>query len=143
MTQFFNRKSETATRRRLRSEMPDAEFRLWQKLRSGQIAGARFRRQYSIGPYVVDFCSPRLKVVIEVDGDSHYQEGEQERDASRQHFIESFGFTVMRCTNDDVRHNLEGVLEAIWQRLEETRATNPLTPLRKGGTNVLDIWRKL
>lgn len=128
MTQFFNRKSETTTRRRLRSEMPSAEFQLWQRLRSRQIADARFRRQYSIGPYIVDFCCPRLKLVVEVDGDSHYSEGAQERDAERQRYIEGFGFRVARCTNNDVRCNIEGVLENMWQLVQDARGKNPPGP---------------
>jgi very-short-patch-repair endonuclease len=55
MTEFFNRSSEKDLRRRLRKELTPAEAELWSRLLRGQLRGHRFRRQYSIGPYCVDF----------------------------------------------------------------------------------------
>ena len=89
MTQIFNRSSDTEKRRRLRREGPLAEQRLWLRLRNRQLMGYRFRRQYGIGPYVLDFYCPGLKLAIEVDGDSHFEAGEYDRE--RQRYIESLG----------------------------------------------------
>jgi very-short-patch-repair endonuclease len=68
---------------------------------------------------VVDFYCPALKLAIELDGDSHFQLGEQEKDGQRQKHIESFGIRFLRFRNSEVRENLRGVLEAIWRKVEE------------------------
>ena len=93
MTQIFNRQSEKETRQALRISLPTAELILWSKLKNRQICGRRFRRQFSIGRYVVDFYCPELKLAIEVDGYSHYQPGEQERDETRQRSSNLSGFS--------------------------------------------------
>ena len=111
MTKVFNRTTDNAKRRRLRSEMPRAEVLLWSKLRGRQLADLKFRRQYSVGRYVIDFYCPGAKLAIEVDGDSHFGDGAESRDARRQKYIEAFGIRFLRCTNDDVFNNIEGVLE--------------------------------
>lgn len=71
MTLHFNRQSERDKRRALRSDASAAEKKLWQRLRAGQL-GAKFRRQYSVDAYVLDFYAPRSKLAVEVDGDSHF-----------------------------------------------------------------------
>ena len=71
MTLHFNRGSQRAKRKALRRNASDAEQRLWQHLRGKQL-GTRFRRQYSVDVYVLDFYGPRSKLAIEVDGDSHF-----------------------------------------------------------------------
>jgi len=113
MTKVFNRASEKSERRQLRSKMARAEVLLWSKLRGQQVGGLRFRRQYSVGPYVLDFYCPQAKLAIEVDGDSHFGDGAEPRDARRQSYIESFGIRFLRCTNADVYDNIEGVIEEI------------------------------
>ncbi len=70
MTKLFNQNWSLERRRELRGNMTDPEKRLWAGLRQ-RILGAKFRRQFGIGPYIVDFYSPINKIVIEVDGDSH------------------------------------------------------------------------
>ena len=84
MTEVFNRISEKAVRQSLRKALPAAELILWSKLKSRQVNGWKFRRQFGVGPYVVDFYCPALKLAIEIDGDSHFQPGEHERDEKRQ-----------------------------------------------------------
>ena len=113
MTQFFNRSEEKAKRRLLRNDLTAAESVVWSKVRSKQVHGLKFRRQYSIGPYVVDFYCPARKLAVEIDGDSHYIAGSNEYDAQRQTFIESFGIRFLRFTNREVHQNLDGVLEEI------------------------------
>ncbi len=77
MTEIFNREAERGIRQSLRNTLPAAELMLWSKLKNRQICGRKFRRQFSVGPYVVDFYCPTLKLAIEIDGDSHFQPGEQ------------------------------------------------------------------
>ncbi len=111
MEKLFNRASEKNTRRKLRSTMPPAEVALWRQLRLRQISGCKFRRQASIGKYIVDFYCPEKKLVIEVDGDSH--SGNETYDKQRQKYIESFGIRFLRFTNIDIFETLEGVVEII------------------------------
>ena len=113
MTEFFNREAEKDIRRTLRASMPKAEVLLWSKLRVRQLSGLKFRRQYSIGPFAVDFYCPELKLAIELDGESHSQEESLQRDAERQEYIEGFGIRFLRFTNDEIYDNLEGVLMEI------------------------------
>lgn len=120
MTPIFNRPSEKERRRSLRNSLPPAELILWSKLKSRQICAQKFRRQFSIGPYVVDFYCPALKLAIEIDGDSHFQPGEQEKDRNRQRFIESTGIRFLRFRNVEIRENLRGVLEAIHRTIGES-----------------------
>ena len=111
MPRVFNRKSVKDRRRELRNNMPDAEVLLWQQLKGRQLLGYKFRRQYSVGEYIVDFFCPELRLGIELDGDSHFEEGAKEYDAGRDRFIQSFGITMNRYLNTDVYENMDGVLE--------------------------------
>jgi very-short-patch-repair endonuclease len=93
--------------RAMRAEMTDPERRMWfeclQKLKG------RFRRQRPIGRFIVDFYSATLKLVIEIDGESHATPEALAYDAERTHFLQSQGLTVLRFTNHEVMQNLEGV----------------------------------
>ena len=80
MNEFFNRESETDKRRQLRASMPDAEVILWSRLKGRQLLGCKFRRQYSVGSFVIDFFSVEIKLGIELDGESHYQPGAADYD---------------------------------------------------------------
>ena len=75
MVRVYNRTSEKARRQLLRRETPSAEEILWSKLRRRQMLGYKFRRQYSVENFVVDFYCPRARLAIEIDGDSHFQMG--------------------------------------------------------------------
>jgi very-short-patch-repair endonuclease len=126
MTRLFNKTSEKEKRRVLRKNMPPAETILWSKLRGKNLNGCKFRRQYSIGPYIVDFYSPQLKLAIEIDGESHFVVGALQRDQVRQAFIESADVTVLRFTNCDIYDRLEGVVEKILEKIPETHLPQPL-----------------
>lgn len=75
----------------------------------GNSLGYKFRRQYSIGQFVVDFCCPELKLIIEIDGETHYNEAIYIKDQKRQQYLESLGFTVKRYLAEDVIKNAEAV----------------------------------
>ena len=119
MTQFFNKTSEKEKRRSLRNNMSPTETLVWSRLRYNQVLGYKFRRQSSVGPYVLDFYCPALKLAVEIDGDSHFVAGAIEYDQRRQAFIESFGIHFLRFTNREVNHKLEAVLEKICQVVQE------------------------
>jgi very-short-patch-repair endonuclease len=80
--------------------------------------GEKFRRQHGIGHYIVDFYCPALKLVIEVDGDSHFTEDAQRYDRERNKFMSSLGMTTLRFKNDEVMSNLEGVCQSIQQQID-------------------------
>ncbi|MCZ7540238.1 MAG: DUF559 domain-containing protein [Anaerolineae bacterium] len=94
-----------------------AEDVLWQRLRNRRIQGAKFRRQYAIERFIVDFVCLDHCLVIEVDGSVHEQQ--QEVDAIRQEFLEEQGFRVLRFTNDEVLRSLEGVLDVVHETLAQ------------------------
>jgi very-short-patch-repair endonuclease len=121
MTKLFNKTSEKLKRRQLRSNMTKAEALIWQKLRCKQIENCKFRNQYSVERFVLDFYSPEIKLAIEIDGESHFQEGAAHYDKERQIFIESAGIKFLRFTNNQVYENLNGVLETIAQEIRELR----------------------
>ncbi|MGH8541355.1 MAG: endonuclease domain-containing protein [Stenotrophobium sp.] len=95
----------------LRKRQTDAEFLLWQKLRNRQLAGCKFRRQYSVGPFIVDFACIEAKLVIELDGGQHVELADQ--DQARTEYLQRCGFRVIRFWNDQVFKEAEGVLQAV------------------------------
>ncbi len=124
MNEFFNREDQTSKRRELRGSMPNAEVILWSRLKGRQLLGCKFRRQYSVGTFVIDFFAVEIKLGIELDGDSHFQPGALEYDRKREQFIESFGIRIVRVLNSDVHDNLDGVLEMIGREVDRRRGEN-------------------
>ena len=114
-------RSLTPLARTLRREASGAERRLWQGLRRKQVGGFRFRRQVILGGFIADFACFEARMVVEVDGATHSTDEEMARDAARSAALTAQGFDVLRFTNDDVRRNLDGVLETIRLRLTELR----------------------
>ena len=121
MNEFFNRPGETNKRRQLRGSMPEAEVILLSRLKRCQLLGCKFRRQYSVGSFVIDFFSVEIKLGIELDGDSHFHPGAPEYDQKRQQFIESFGIRIVRILNTEVYENLDWVLEMIGREVLNRR----------------------
>ena len=101
----------------LRADPTPAEIKLWAYLRTLRGDGIRFRRQHAVGSYIIDFCAPRIKMIIEVEGSQHLDQ--EEYDAERTSFLESKGYRVIRFWNGDVMTDIEGVLRAIDMALEE------------------------
>ena len=104
--------------RKLRSSMTDAEIALWAKLRRRQLNHHQFRRQKSIGNFIVDFYCPSANLVIEIDGGQHYTEKGQTSDAKRDAYLRTLGLRVLRFSNVDVLRNLESVIAEIIRYLE-------------------------
>ena len=103
----------TGFAKNLREQSTDAEAVLWQKLRTRQIEGIKFRRQQPIEDYIVDFVSFEKRIIIELDGGQHAED--KSKDFQRDKFFEENGFKVLRFWNNEVFGNMEGVLEVIRQ----------------------------
>ncbi len=129
-------RSAAATMRR---SMTDPERRLWRGLRDGvPIHGSRFRRQFTIGPYIADFRRLGARLVVEVDGEQHAFEANAAHDARRDDFLRSQGFRVLRFSNRSVMTELPIVLETIWAATDGDRiggrgATPTPDPSPQGG----------
>ena len=117
--------------RLLRKTMTDSERRLWQVLRLRQLDGHKFRRQFPVGRYIVDFTCPERKLIIELDGGQHPEQESYDNDRTK--WLESQGYRVMRFWNNEVLTNLEGVKDSIYNAI--TATANPPPPVlpHKGG----------
>ena len=101
----------------LRQNQTEAEAILWSRLRAHRMAGIQFRRQHAIGNYIVDFCSPRRKLVIELDGSQHLDQADY--DVERTKYLEAKGYRVLRFWNHDVMNNIDALLNTIWNELNK------------------------
>jgi very-short-patch-repair endonuclease len=91
---------------------------LWRVLQRSQLQGRKFRRQHSIGRYVVDFYCPSERLVVELEGSAHDGERASIRDNARERLLIAAGLTVLRLENRHVIENLEGVLDLIRQHFK-------------------------
>ena len=80
----------------------------------------RFSRQKVLGKYIADFYSTKAKIVIELDGSQHYEDGNTEKDAQRTAFLEGYGLTIIRIPNNEVSRNFRGVCEYIDLMIEQS-----------------------
>jgi very-short-patch-repair endonuclease len=99
----------------LRHHTTPAEQLLWKALRVSQPEGVHFRRQHAIGHYIVDFCAARQKLIIELDGSQHLELEAYDRE--RTEFLQARGYRVLRFWNNDVTHDLNGVVQVILEAL--------------------------
>lgn len=97
-----------------------AEATFWCALRNRNF-GYKFRRQHPIGPFIIDFYCAEVKLCIEVDGSSHFEENKQEYDAARTAYLESHGYHMFRCTNDDNRYNIHAVIAEIENSIHDLK----------------------
>jgi very-short-patch-repair endonuclease len=98
-----------------RKELTPAERKLWSRIRDDQL-GVTFRRQHAVGNYIPDFCSPKAKLIIELDGSQHLEQ--EEYDQERTKYLESLGYKVIRLWNNDVMNNIDSVTLAIIYAME-------------------------
>ena len=96
---LFNRKSLKIFRSSLRNKSTSAEAELWNILKSKKLDARKFRRQHSIGNYIVDFFLASEKLVIELDGNPHVEYHKIEQDKKRDQYLEDLGFSILRFEN--------------------------------------------
>ena len=111
-TKFYNTQKNVSIRRQLRKEMPIGESRMWILLKNRNL-WYKFRRQYGIGPFVVDFCCPEIKLVIEVDGITHEDKNVIQYDQKRQKYLESKNFTVIRFSSAETFSDMQDASKKI------------------------------
>lgn len=108
-----NRKYLKTYRKELRNNSTKAESQLWKALQKKQLEGRKFRRQHSLGNYIVDFYCPKERLIVELDGQVHHNFVNEEYDTKRTNYLESLGFKVLRFENHLVFEQLDMVLEAV------------------------------
>ncbi len=113
MTIIFNKQSEKTKRRILRKKQTKAEEILWSYLRNKKLNGHKFKRQYSIDIYVVDFYCPEVKLSIEIDGEYHDTKSQKIYDENRKGYFTDWQITEIRFKNDEIEKNIQKVLEII------------------------------
>ena len=116
--------------RRLRRDATDVEQRFWLAVRDRRLAGYKFRRQASIGPFVVDFLRVQRRLIVEIDGGQHGSEADRRRTT----YLEDAGYRVLRFWNNEMLESPEGVLASVIMALDPPGppSPNPLPPAGEG-----------
>jgi len=109
--------------RRLRKDETEAEKKLWSILRNRQFNGVKFRRQFSIGNYILDFYTPEYRVGIEADGGQHFDAQGVEKDEIRKRDLYKIGVDLLRFGDHEILTNINGVCEAIQETLKKKADT--------------------
>ena len=120
---IFNKKVFKKGRKALRGNSTYAEVFLWQQVKNKKLAGKKFRRQTSIGPYIVDFYCPEEHLIVELDGEVHYNDEGVIYDKQRTKYLESLGLKVVRFENQDVLRNTDYVLNKIGKVFNSDRGS--------------------
>ena len=110
---LHNRQHLKNFRRDLRNNSTGAEGELWKYLKGGQLQGRKFRRQHSIGNFILDFYCPSEKLAVELDGQVHLHVMAEQADMERDLVLKSLGIKVLRFENKDIFQHLEAVLQDI------------------------------
>lgn len=124
----------TPNRKKLRNAMTTPEVVLWSRLKRRGLLGYKFRRQHSIGPYILDFYCHALYLAIEVDGGQHFSPSVIRYDEARTAYLNALNVQVVRYTNSDVMNNLAEVIEDLSQVVRERRRSWPPRPPQAGST---------
>ncbi len=111
--------------RNLRKNQTDAERKLWLVLRNRQLEGTKFRRQFPIGRYILDFYSPECKIGIEANGSQHYETQGRKKDELRAKELSKYGIEILRFSDLDILNNIEGVYETIVKTVKDGKGGFP------------------
>jgi len=129
MTLIYNIGSQKFKRRILRRKITEAELIVWNRLKNRKICGCKFKRQYSISGFVLDFYCPEAKLAIEIDGGYHLTSESYEYDKEREKFMESLGIEFLRFRNDEIYENISSVLQKIVDYLSFNYTSIKRSPL--------------
>jgi very-short-patch-repair endonuclease len=122
-------KDGTEKARDLRRDQSSAEKIFWRRVRNRGLSGLKFKRQVPIGPYVADFYADAALLVVELDGDQHGLDEGRARDTTRDAYLRSEGYEVLRIWNRDIYERvadvMDHVLHVALRRIEEIEAADP------------------
>ena len=105
----------------LRRNETKAEKLLWEKLRNNQLGGLKFRRQHPVNIYIADFYCHKFKLIIELDGDYHYQEEQKQKDEVRTEVLRLNDLKIIRFKNEEVEQDINQVLITIKNKIEQLK----------------------
>jgi len=114
---IYNNPAKKEFRRRLRKNQTEPERKLWSRLRKKHLKGSKFFRQYSVGPYILDFYCPAIRLAIEADGSEHAEELQIVHDEKRTLYLKERNIKVLRFWNNEILNNLDTVEEIIWREV--------------------------
>jgi len=115
--------------RNLRKNQTDAEKKLWSILRNRQLYGVKFRRQFPVGRYILDFYSPEYRIGIEADGGQHYTNTGRTKDDIREKELLKYGITILRFGDRDILNNIEGVCKVIVNKIKKSPSPKKSSPM--------------
>src|SRR5262245_43658358 len=118
---LYNNPKKKDKRKELRNEGTAAEAVLWKYLQKRQLLGKKFRRQYSIGPYIVDFYCPECSLIVELDGARHFSMLREDYEFERTSYLQRQGLQILRFENRVLRENADSVLETIREAVRKTQ----------------------
>ena len=124
MQQIHNQQVLKPRRKELRRSLTPAEAALWNSLQRSQLSGRKFRRQHSVGNYILDFYCPECRLAVELDGQGHFNPMTSEYDYRRSEYLKKLNIRVLRFENRLVFENLEGVLHMISDHLTPPAGEN-------------------
>jgi very-short-patch-repair endonuclease len=119
MNPLYNKSSLKETRRDLRNNPTEAEAFLWRFIKECKLKGRRFRRQYSVDNFVLDFYCPKERLSIELDGAHHFTPDGVAIDLERDEFLKSCNITVLRFENKVVLDSTDFVLKEIERHFKD------------------------
>ena len=125
----YNPKSTKGYRKELRIHLTPAEASLWKLLKNKQLNGCKFRRQHGVGPYILDFYCPALKIAIELDGKPHFTDAGNARDHTRDEYLTRLGIVTLRFENNILYTHQEMIIDAIEECIKSKKQ-----PPRPSGT---------
>ena len=118
--QIHNKKILESKRKVLRNNLTSAEATLWRLLKGKQLGGKKFRRQHSVGFYILDFYCPSERLAIELDGEIHFREDVMRKDEERTKYLMSLNIKVIRFENEKVFQSPAAVLAEIKKHFNKT-----------------------
>lgn len=117
---YTNRSSYTQRRKDLRNNSTDSEIKLWRRIKNKQLE-VKFRRQFNISNFIVDFYCHECKLVVELDGWVHNIEEQIKKDQYKDSELKKLGYAVVRYQNSDIAYRLDWVVDNIWEIVEELK----------------------
>jgi len=106
-------------RKKLRNKGTSAEAELWKHISNSKLAGRKFRRQHSVGNFIIDFYCPSEKLAVELDGEDHYWQEGIDRDLKKELFLKAHSIRVLRFENKLVFHDINYVLKKIFESFDQ------------------------